>query len=327
MTQTPSALMDTIFHYPPELLNLLVDTIPLLCRSKLDAVVFFQGAGVPREVLADLGKRAAEDPAGISKYEIARTALVRLNESGDRGLRPLREIVKRVVEFEDFSTCWPEDQLKAKGLVAEVRRVVNVKDSFTRMREEQESERKLRQQEQRQKLEALQKQQDALSAVKAELYALFKEPDSQKRGKALEGVLNRLFGLSNILVKEAFALVGPAGEGIVEQVDGGVEIDGQVYMVEMKWWGTPLGVPEVSQHLLRVYHRGYARGIFISASGYSDAAIALCRESLQRTVVVLCTLQELVLLLERSADLTSFFREKIRQAIVNKTPFHEFPWS
>lgn len=34
------------FHYPPEIFNLLVDTIPLLCRSKRDVIGFFQGAGV-----------------------------------------------------------------------------------------------------------------------------------------------------------------------------------------------------------------------------------------------------------------------------------------
>jgi hypothetical protein len=42
--------------------------------------------------------------------------------------------MKRLVEFEDFSTCWPDDQLKAKGLVAEILRVIDVKDSFGRMR-------------------------------------------------------------------------------------------------------------------------------------------------------------------------------------------------
>lgn len=30
--------------------------------------------------------------------------------------------------FEDFSCCWPEDVLKAKGAASEVRRIVNVKD-------------------------------------------------------------------------------------------------------------------------------------------------------------------------------------------------------
>ena len=320
MTQAPS--MDASFHYPPEVLNLLVDTIPLLCRSKSDTVVFFLGAGVPQSVLADLQQRVLEQ-SSINKYEIVRTVLVRLNQQGDRGLRERREIVRRVEEFEDFSSCWPDDQLKAQGLVAEFRRVRNVKDSFTRMRDEQENERQLRQQEQRKKQLALEKQKSELGFVQADLYALFKEPDSHKRGKALEGVLNRLFGIGGILVKESFTLTGQSGEGIVEQVDGAVEIDGQVYLTEMKWWQEPLGVQEVSAHLVRVFNRGYARGIFISSSRYTDPAITTCRESLQRTVVVLCTLQEIVLVLERNDELIDFFREKIRQAVINRNPFFE----
>jgi hypothetical protein len=52
--------------------------------------------------------------------------------------------VKRVTEFEDFTTCWPSDQLKAEGLVARVRQVVNVRDSFTRMKQERDGERQER---------------------------------------------------------------------------------------------------------------------------------------------------------------------------------------
>ena len=46
-----------------------------------------------------------------------------------------RELLKRVVEFENFSTCCPEDRLEAQDLVSQIRSVINVKDSFTRMRQ------------------------------------------------------------------------------------------------------------------------------------------------------------------------------------------------
>lgn len=72
---------------------------------------------------------------------IVRTVLDRLNAKGKPSLLERREILKRVTEFEDFSTCWASDQLKAKGLVAEVSRVIGVKDSFTRMKQAQENER------------------------------------------------------------------------------------------------------------------------------------------------------------------------------------------
>lgn len=32
--------MDERFQYPPDLFNLLVDTIPLLCKSKNDVLLF-----------------------------------------------------------------------------------------------------------------------------------------------------------------------------------------------------------------------------------------------------------------------------------------------
>ena len=134
--------MNIIYHYPPELLNLLIDTIPLLSRAKKDVLLFFRGAGVDNSIVDDLWLRVEQDRQNINKYEIVRTTLSRLNDKGEQTLRERREILKRVTEFEDFSTCWPNDQLKAKGLVAEIRRVVNVKDSFTRMRQAQEQERK-----------------------------------------------------------------------------------------------------------------------------------------------------------------------------------------
>jgi hypothetical protein len=42
---------DITFHYPPELFNLLVDTIPVLNRSKKDVLLFFRGAGVSGDLV------------------------------------------------------------------------------------------------------------------------------------------------------------------------------------------------------------------------------------------------------------------------------------
>ena len=133
--------MDNTFHYTPDLFELLVETIPLLGRSKKAVLLFLQGAGVGSDLLADLWHRVEQDKSSINKYEIVRTTLTRLNQRGEATLRERREILKRVTEFEDFSVCWHDDQLKAKGLVGEVRRVVGVKDSFTRMKQERERER------------------------------------------------------------------------------------------------------------------------------------------------------------------------------------------
>ena len=312
--------MDIIFQYPPDLMNLLIQAIPRICRSKNDVLLFFKGAGASSALINDLENQLKNDRKSISKYEIARIVLTRLNEKGEATLRERREILKRITEFEKFSTCYPEDQFVAKGLVADIRQLINVKDSFTRMNLEREAEQKQRIVEQQAKIEKSQRQRTKLAAVKKDLFALFKETNRQKRGKALEDILNRLFEASGILVREAFTLKGSQQEGIVEQIDGAVEIKGDLYLVEMKWWHEPLGPGEVAQHLVRIYSRGQARGIIISESGYTGPAITTCKEALRDTVIVLCKLEEIVRLLEHEKDLRAFFKVKIDATIIDKNP-------
>jgi len=70
---------------------------------------------------------------GITKFSIAHDVLEKLNVKKENYLRELHELVRRVGEFEDFSTCRPTDRLRAMGLVADVCRVADVKGAFTRM--------------------------------------------------------------------------------------------------------------------------------------------------------------------------------------------------
>ncbi len=315
--------MSDTYHFPPDLLDLLGDTIPKLTRTKKGVIDFFKGAGVSSNITNDLVRKLNKDKESISKYEIARTILVRLNERGDQTLRERREVLKRVTEFENFSACWENDRLKAKGLVAEIRQIINVKDSFSRMNQERELERQGRIKEKQDKQAAENKRKEELATIKTDLFSLFQETNVHKRGKSLESVLNRLFDVHGILIREAFTVVGNENEGIVEQIDGVIEIDGNLYLVEMKWWEKPLGTGEVSQHLVRVFNRGHSRGIFISNSGYTSAAETTCRESLQRSVVVLCTLEEFVFLLENEIEFKKFLKAKINAAITHKNPFYE----
>src|SRR5882757_3340029 len=136
--------MDISFHYPPELLNLLNETLPKLCKSKNDLLLFFQGAGVGKELLTPYQSLLRNNKDGFNKYHVTRELLAKLNQLGERSLRERREILKRVTEFHDFSVCWEADQAPARGLVAQIRELVNVKDSFTRMNIEREQERKAR---------------------------------------------------------------------------------------------------------------------------------------------------------------------------------------
>lgn len=315
---------DLRYHFPPDLLELLVSTVPLLYKGKESLLLFFRGAGVSPDVYRDLSQRVKEDRQKINKFEIVRTILVRLSDMGNEpsAIRMRREIVKRVVEWEDYSTCYPDDVLKAKGLVAEVRRVRHVVDSFRKMEQEKDAEQK----EHRAKVEAERAEVARTNAeyqkIKDGFCGLLAEKDANRRGKALEPVLNNLFAYYGILVRDAFTRQGPEGEGTVEQVDGVVDIDGTLYLVEMKWWAEPIGVPEMAQHINRLMLRGtQVRGIFISASGYTKPAMTTCRQLLSAGVVMgLCELKELYDLIERRADLKAFLKEKINTALIDQAP-------
>jgi restriction system protein len=313
---------DITFHYPPELFNLLVDTVPLLNRSKKHVLLFFRGAGVSGDLIDDLAERLKSAPSELNKFEMVRTVLDGLNARGEATLRERREVLRRVVEFANFDTCWPSDQLKAKGLVASIRDVVNQKDTFTRINQEREQERRQRLAQAEDASRARRERISKIEIAKNEFYGLFGSGlTRQLRGKKLETALNNLFAAYGILVHEAFHIVGECGEGIVEQIDGVVELRGALHFVEMKWYDAPVGKGEIAEHLVRLISRAEARGIFISASGYTDPAIQTSREFLQHKVIVLASLQEIVRLLEREGDLADFFLKKVQAAQIHKNPY------
>ncbi|HUW06412.1 MAG TPA: restriction endonuclease [Williamwhitmania sp.] len=314
--------MNDIYHYPPDLFDLIVQTIPLLNRSKKSVLTFFNGAGVDSRIYKDVSIKVNSAPDSISKYDICRTILERINQDTDKYLRERREILKRITEFEAFSTCWESDQFKAKGMVAEIQKVINVKDSFTRMKQERDKEQNLRKQEYQNKIAEVQKQRELLEKIKKDLFSLFSETNFQKRGKKLEPVLNSYFKAHQILVKEDFKRVGEFGAGIVEQIDGIIEIDNQVFLVEMKWKKDSIGIDDIYSHLGRIYHRANAQGIFISASGFSPASILAAKEALvKNALLIMFDLEELVRVIEDETDFKNYLRDKIKLAIIDKEPY------
>lgn len=312
--------MDIIFHYPPELLELLVDTSPKLCKGKKTLLLFFEGAGVGKEDLKPFNNLLSENKDEFNKYRVARELLTTLNQRGEASLRERREIVKRVTEFSDFSLCYENDRAAARGLVAQIRDLVNVKDSFTRINLEREKERQERLEPQRRAADEKAKRKAELAEIRNQFFALFAESNPHKRGKAIEAVLNRYFRFSSILISEAIAIKGDMGAGIIEQIDGVIQLRGQPFLVEMKWEKETLGREKVASHLVRVFGRNLAGGIIVSNSDYSEAAIQDCREALRQKTIVLCKLEELVRVIEREENLVAFFEAKIDAAVIHKNP-------
>jgi hypothetical protein len=312
------------FHYPADLLELLIKTIPRLVKSKKSVILFFQGAGVDMEDLAGVNATLLTSPGSITKYEIVRTVLTRLNMRGDSGLGPRRGVIRRVVEFEDFESCWEDDRLEAKGLVASVREAVNKKDAFTRMQQEREAERDQAQAAHREAQQRAARKRSEVDDVKNRLFALFGMDDQpQERGRLLEGVLNDLFRAYDIHVRENFVRRTPDSTIVLEQIDGVIELSGTIHLVEMKWLKDPVGVGDFGSHLVRVMNRANVSGIFISNSRFTQSVISQCAEFLNHRTNFLCSLEEIVSVLQRQGDLVELLRTKSQAAIVDKKPFLE----
>ena len=312
-------MTDLAFHYPPDVFDAVVDAVPLLTRGKRDVILFFRGCGVDRLFLAAIERRIADEPK-FSKYHITREVLAHVNELGDSGLGPRRQVLKRISEFDDFSSCYPDNQMKARGAVTTVAQLINKKDSFTRIQEERERELKEHRDAKRAENDKREAERARRERVKADLFALFGEQDPHRRGKLLEGVLNRLFESEEILVREAFEVKDDDSGGTIEQIDGAIELDGRVYLVEMKWWSQPLGRGDVASHLVRVYSRGEVGGILISNSPYHPSAVADCRDALRANIVVLVELKEIVQALTLDRSVRELLVKKVRAAALFKDP-------
>lgn len=286
-----------------------------------DVVTFFRGAGVPNDIVNALAERLRQSAKDINKYEMVRVVLDRLNSRGEATLAARREVLRRVVEFSSFESCWESDRLPAKGLVATVREVVQQKDAFTRMEQERNRERQDRLAE-AEKIAAERREKLArIETAKREFYGLFgSRATPQARGKALEAAMNNLFAAYGIKVRHAFHLVGQEGQGIVEQIDGAIVLQGQVYFVEMKWYSAAIGKAEITQHIVTLMNRAEARGLFISGSGFTVPAIETTRDFLQHKVMALATLEEIVQVLEEQADLADFVVQKMQAAQIHRNP-------
>lgn len=315
---------DDRYHYPADVFNLLVDTIPLLCKGKQDVMLFLEGAGIHRDDLAAMWHRVRTDRKSVGKYDIVRDVLQKANKRGDSSLAARREIIKRVVEFEEFSACWPGDIYKAKSNVGDLRKIVQAKDSFTRMKQERDMAHEENVNRAREKQAAIIAKQKKIEGVRDRLNALFGlDAEPQKRGKLLEGVLNDLFRAYGINLKEDFRRSDSANGSVVEQIDGVIEFDNQIYLVEMKWLKNPVGVNELAPHMVRLFSRADARGIFISTSEYTAPVISECTNHLNNKTMILASVKEFVMLLLSERDLVAMLRQKVNAALIDKKPFHE----
>jgi restriction system protein len=312
-------LDESTWHYPPELVSVLIDAVPRLVKSKRDLINVFRGAGVAERHIASVSAKVFSDKNSIGRHDIAREIIQGMNEdSSDVALRARRELLKRVTEWEDFGSCWPNDRDIAYARVAEIRKIVGTKDSFTKMKLEAERERQKRTDAADAKARELRQREIKAESLQSELSALFSPAmDPWTRGEKFEHVLTGMFRHAEILIREPFKVRGDKDKRVVEQIDGAVSLNGKTYLVEAKWQSESADRQQVGYFASKIIMRD-AGGIFIAFPGFTTPAVDCAREFLTHRTMVLVEVEELVRLLSTRGKLDEFLKRKIDAAVIDK---------
>lgn len=134
----------------------------------------------------------------------------------------------------------------------------------------------------------------------------------QARGYAFEGFLKGLFDAFGLAAQEPFRLRG-------EQIDGSFKLGSDIYLLEAKWHGQPIGVAELHTFHGKIEQKAaWTRGLFVSNSGFTeDGLLAFGRG---KRVICMDGL-DLYEMLDRELPLTHVLEHKIRRAAETGSPF------
>src|SRR5437764_9416941 len=144
-----------------------------------------------------------------------------------------------------------------------------------------------------------------LMRLKEEFLRLAAENDRSKAGLALEKLLTRLFGLFELQPRQGFRITG-------EQIDGSIELDGDIYLVESKWEKTALHEADLLVFRGKIEGKStFTRGVFIALNDVTQEA----RDSITRGKApsfFVMNGNDLIMILSGAMTLTDFLRMRRR---------------
>lgn len=134
----------------------------------------------------------------------------------------------------------------------------------------------------------------------------------QARGYAFEGFLKGLFDAFGLAAREPFRLRG-------EQIDGSFQLGSDIYLLEAKWHGQPIGVAELHTFHGKIEQKAaWTRGLFVSNSGFTDDGLLAFGRG--KRVICMDGL-DLYEMLDREIPLTQVLERKVRCAAETGSPF------
>ena len=132
------------------------------------------------------------------------------------------------------------------------------------------------------------------------------------RGYAFEGFLKGLFDTFGLAAQEPFRLRG-------EQIDGSFQLGSEIYLLEAKWHGQPIGVAELHTFHGKIEQKAaWTRGLFVSNSGFTEDGLAAFGRG--KRVICMDGL-DLYETLDRELPLNQVLERKVRRAAETGAPF------
>jgi Restriction endonuclease len=283
-------------HFTQVILAALKDAAVKLFWKKEDLRRVLNIAGVPARLIA------AQD-WDIPKYKVISPILDALN-SDESGIGPLRALLHETLSYKDAKhLLWlpdgKEKRKDAERALAQLRELVDQHDTARRTQdEERQAILNRRAENNRYKLF-----NEKLKSLKESYESLCVERDSQKRGFALEKLLNELFALFEMSPKAPFRRTG-------EQIDGAFTLEGDHYLLEAKWQDIQINLAD-----LKVFDGSVESsldntlGLFISINGFSPQAIEGYLQG-RRPRIICMDGSDLYLVLDSRIDLGDLLTRK-----------------
>lgn len=132
------------------------------------------------------------------------------------------------------------------------------------------------------------------------------------RGYAFEGFLKGLFDAFGLAAQEPFRLRG-------EQIDGSFQLASEIYLLEAKWQGQPIGVAELHTFHGKIEQKAaWTRGLFVSNSGFTEDGLTAFGRG--KRVICMDGL-DLYEMLDREIPLNNVLERKVRRAAETGAPF------
>jgi hypothetical protein len=150
-----------------------------------------------------------------------------------------------------------------------------------------------------------------LVQLKTELISL-SDLAPQARGYAFEKFLKQLFDAYGLAAQDPFRIRG-------EQIDGSFQFANEIYLVEAKWQGQPIGVAELHTFHGKIEQKAaWTRGLFVSNSGFTDDGMVAFGRG--KRVICMDGL-DLHETLHREIPLNHVLERKVRRAAETGSPF------